>query len=142
MSKDSAEHARDWLDFKDPKKVAYGLGALAATIGVGVIAVKGGKKLFIAYGDRRTQAKGLISMGVLEQQGSAVSTAEREGALEAEGVGRDLFGMDSEHGFSYPLENPADAAGYLDTAKKLWNLIKDHIPTAGDDQQLLDEKQS
>lgn len=137
MSRHDAINSKDsgnWLDFKDPKKVAYGLGAVAATIGVGILTAKGGKKIFIAYADRRTRAKGLISMGVLEERGSALSAAREEGVLDDEKeVGRDLFSMDQEEGFAYPLEDSEASSKYLRTAKKLWELVKDHLPAAETD---------
>jgi hypothetical protein len=141
MSKEDSQESQSWLDFKEPKKVAIGLGALVATVGVGVFTVKNGKKIFIAHGDRRMEAKGLKSIGELEQGGTALSVVKSEEAFD-KALGRDLFSMDKEDGFAYPQEDPQNVLGhgskYLRAAKKIYEVLKDHLPApdgAETDQQ-------
>jgi len=132
--------AKGWLEFvknidlKDHKKAAIGLGVVAAVgIGVGVYTAKNGKKFFIGYGDRRLQAKGLIGMGELEAQGTAISGVERPEVLEDD-LHHDWFSMDAEDGFGYPGEQPEHAPKYLRAARKIADVFHDHFAAQQSDE--------
>lgn len=103
-----AEYLRK-IDYKDHKKAMLGLGAAAAFgLGVGAYALSkkyGGKTIFVSHGDRYREAKGTISIGISEENGVAVGVPTSEDSLEKVGSGREVFSMDPEEGFGFPLEN-------------------------------------
>jgi hypothetical protein len=117
------------IDYQNHTAAIISLGAASLALGVGVYALSkrgNAKEFFVAFGDRRLEKKGVISLGERVEHGMAVALPISAEAF-AQLKDKDLFSMDRTDGFGFPLTNPEDLEKYTNSVRRAGGWLVDRL---------------